>query len=260
MISPQSLYAMIGRAGAPLIVDVRRQPAFAADDGLIVGAVRRLPDAVASWAGALAPGRPVVVYCVHGHEVSQGVAAALRAAGRPAVFLEGGIAAWRDRGLPTRRRDIGATGPWVTRERPKVDRIACPWLVRRFVDPEALFVYMPAADVAAAAARLGGTPYDVPGVAFSHDGETCSFDAFIKAFAIVDPPLDHLARIVRGADTARPDLAPQSAGLLALSLGLSAICPDDLGMLKHGMTVYDALYAWCRNGQAETHGWPPVSA
>lgn len=259
-ISPQALYSTIGCADAPLVIDVRRESAFAADDRLIAGAIRRLPDGAADWAGVIPVERSVVVYCVHGHEISQGVAAALRVAGRRAAFLEGGITAWRGQGLPTRRREIGVAGPWVTRERPKIDRIACPWLIRRFVDPEAIFAYVPAADVQATATRLGGTPYDVPDVAFSHDGDACSFDAFIKAFAIADPALDHLARIVRGADTSRPELTPQSAGLLALSLGLSAICPDDHAMLEHGMTIYDALYAWCRDGQAEAHSWPPASA
>ncbi len=259
-ISPQSLYDTAARPGAPLIIDVRREAAFAADDRMIVGAMRHRPEDAALWAGALAPDRSIVVYCVHGHEVGQETAAALRAAGRQAAYLAGGITAWTDAGLPTRRRDVGAAGPWVTRERPKVDRIACPWLVRRFVDPTAQFIYVPAAEVGAVAERLGGTAYDIPGARFSHDGEACSFDAFIRIFGITDPALDHLARIVRGADTARPELTPQSAGLLALSVGLSTLCHDDHAMLECGMTVYDALYAWCRDGLAETHDWPPVQA
>lgn len=259
-VSPRSLYAMIGRADAPLIIDVRRPPAFAADPRLIVGAERCPPEDVAASVDALAADGPIVVYCVHGHAVSQGVAAALRAAGRQAAILEGGIAAWTACGLPTRRHDTGANGPWVTRERPKVDRIACPWLIRRFIDRRAEIVYVPAAEVPAVAARLGGTAYDIPDVEFSHHGPACSFDAFIRIFAIGDPALDHLARIVRGADTGDLGLTPQSAGLLAFSLGLSAGFPDDHAMLEHGMTFYDALYAWCRDGRAETHGWPPVRA
>ena len=135
---------------------------------------------------------------------------------------------------------------WITRARPKIDRIACPWLIRRFIDPEAEFLYVPAASVGEAAERTGATPYDVSGVAFGHHGEHCSFDAFLRNYAIADPALDRLARIVRGADTGRPDLAPQSAGLLALSEGLKLNFANDHAMLAQGMVVYDALYAWCR--------------
>ena len=136
---------------------------------------------------------------------------------------------------------------WVTRERPKIDRIACPWLIRRFVDPDAEFLYVPTERVFTVAGETGAIPYDIPGAEpFSHRDEKCSFDAFIDTFAIDDPALDALATIVRGADTARPELAPQCAGLLAISLGLSANFPDDHGMLEIGMPMYDALYAWCR--------------
>ena len=145
------------------------------------------------------------------------------------------------------RRDIGARpSRWVTRARPKIDRIACPWLIRRFLDADAEFLYVPPAEVMAVAARTGATPYDVAGVEFGHAGEFCSFDAFIDIFGIDDPALRRLALIVRGADTGRPELAPQSAGLLAISRGLSENFPDDHEMLAHGMIVYDALYAWCR--------------
>jgi len=145
---------------------------------------------------------------------------------------------------------------WVTRERPEIDRIACPWLIRRFIDPEAEFLFVPTERVFAVAAETGSTPYDITGAEpFSHDGELCSFDAFLKVYGISDPALDALALIVRGADTARLELAPQSPGLL--SLGLSANFPDDHAMLDHGMVMYDALYAWCRSLQAETHGWNP---
>ena len=147
---------------------------------------------------------------------------------------------------------------WVTRERPKIDRIACPWLVLRFIDAEAEFLYVPAADVLATAAATGATPYDIPGVAMSHVGERCSFDAFMLKYQLTEPALGRLATIVRGADTARLDLAPQSAGLYAISLGLSRVLSDDHAMLRHGLVMYDALYAWCREGQAETHHWPPA--
>jgi hypothetical protein len=151
---------------------------------------------------------------------------------------------------------------WITRERPKIDRIACPWLIRRFVEADAEFIYVPDEQVFTAAKETGAIPYDIPGAEpFSHDGELCSFDAFIKHYKLTDPALDHLAVIVRGADTARPDLAPQAAGLHAISLGLSANIPDDHAMLEHGMVIYDALYTWCRDLQHEVHNWtPPASA
>jgi hypothetical protein len=147
---------------------------------------------------------------------------------------------------------------WVTRERPKIDRIACPWLIQRFIDPAAEFLYVPAGEVLRVAAATGATPYDIPGVEMSHVGELCSFDAFLAKHRLDDPALVRLAAIVRGADTSRPELTPQSAGLYAISLGLSRVFADDHEMLRHGMVVYDALYAWCRDAQHETHDWPPV--
>jgi hypothetical protein len=149
---------------------------------------------------------------------------------------------------------------WVTRQRPKIDRIACPWLILRFIDRDAEFLYVPASDVMKVAQDTGATPYDIPGVEMSHVGERCSFDAFLAKHALTDPALDQLAIIVRGADTSRLDLAPQSAGLYALSLGLSQVFADDHEMLRHGLVMYDALYAWCRACQAETHHWPPKMA
>jgi len=147
---------------------------------------------------------------------------------------------------------------WVTRERPKIDRIACPWLIARFIDREPEFLYAPADQVLAVAAETGATPYDIPGVLMTHEGERCSFDAFIKHHGLRYPALDQLATIVRGADTSRLDLAPQSPGLYAISLGLSHNFPNDHQMLAQGMVIYDALYAWCRSCQGETHNWPPV--
>lgn len=146
---------------------------------------------------------------------------------------------------------------WITRERPKIDRIACPWLVANFIDKQPEFLYVPANEVLATAAKTRAIPYDIPGVELSHDGELCSFDAFLKKYELSDPALKQLAVIVRGADTSRLDLTPQSAGLYALSLGLSFNFEDDHEMLKHGMVMYDALYAWCKNCQAESHQWPP---
>jgi hypothetical protein len=146
---------------------------------------------------------------------------------------------------------------WITRERPKIDRIACPWLVARFIDTEAEFLYVPAAQVLPIAEMTGAIPYDVPDVELSHVGELCSFDAFLLKYGLDDSALAQLAVIVRGADTSRLDLSPQSAGLYAISLGLSHTFADDHELLKYGMVMYDALYAWCRDYQAETHNWPP---
>ncbi|HVL58217.1 MAG TPA: chromate resistance protein ChrB domain-containing protein [Burkholderiaceae bacterium] len=247
-VSPAELRAKLGTAAAPVLVDVRRSAAFDEDDTMIAGAMRRDPSEVDRWKAAL-PRRPVVVYCVHGHEVSQSAAAALRAAGFDARYLQGGKAAWVEQGYPIRRKCVTTPSQWITRQRPKVDRVACPWLIRRFIDPEALFLYVPSDRVLAQAKATGAIPYDIPGAEpFSHDGDSCSFDGFLKTFGLSDPALDRLALIVRGADTGRLDLTPQSGGLLAISLGLSANhADDDLGMLDHAMTLYDALYAWCRS-------------
>lgn len=146
---------------------------------------------------------------------------------------------------------------WITRERPKIDRIACPWLISRFIDPDAEFLFVPASDVLRVAGETGATPYDIPGVEMTHVDERCSFDAFVARHDLKEPALHQLATIVRGADTSRLDLAPQSAGLYAVSLGLSHVFKDDHEMLRHGMVMYDALYAWCKACQAETHNWPP---
>ena len=146
---------------------------------------------------------------------------------------------------------------WITRERPKIDRIACPWLIARFIDKAAEFLYVRASEVVSTAAKTGAIPYDIPGVELTHVGELCSFDAFLVKYQLIDPALQQLALIVRGADTSRLDLTPQSADLYALSLGLSQNFSDDHDMLKHGMIMYDALYAWCLHCQKEAHNWPP---
>lgn len=146
---------------------------------------------------------------------------------------------------------------WVTRERPKIDRIACPWLISRFIDDTPEFLYVPSAQVLETAERTGAVPYDIPGVEMTHVGGLCSFDAFLAKYNLTDPALQQLAAIVRGADTSRLDLTPQSPGLYALSLGLSQNFSDDHAMLKQGMVMYDALHSWCKSCQGETHNWPP---
>jgi rhodanese-related sulfurtransferase len=247
LITASDLYDLLGRPSAPIVIDVRRQPAFDADGTLLASAIRRLPEDIGTWNAAIPAGRPVVVYCVHGHEVSQNAASTLRARGIDARYLAGGIVQWNDQRLPTRNK-LAMSGRWITRERPKIDRIACPWLVRRFVDPYAEFLYVPSKLVFEAAKESGAIAYDIPGAEpFTHEGDRCSFDAFLKVFGIEDAALDRLALIVRGADTAQPALTAQSGGLLAISLGLSEnYSHDDHAMLEQGMTIYDALYAWCR--------------
>ena len=146
---------------------------------------------------------------------------------------------------------------WITRERPKIDRIACPWLIRRFVDTDAEFLYVPKDRVFAVAAETGAIPYDIPGAELSHEGERCSFDAILKKYDLDDPALQDLAVIVRGADTDRLDLAPQAPGLLAITLGLGANILDDQELLRAGLPIYEALYTWCRGLRQETHGWYP---
>jgi rhodanese-related sulfurtransferase len=226
----------------PLVIDVRRNERFFEATDLIRGALRRDPARIADWSKTLPRAASVVVYCVHGHEVSQNAAKALGA-----KYLEGGIEHWREEGGELAAKPANAATRWVTRERPKIDRIACPWLVRRFIDPGAEFLYVPAAEVKRIAEKETATPYDVADVEFTHVGERCSFDAFLDKFHLKDPALDALATIVRGADTSRLELAPQSPGLLAISQGLSMNFPDDHQMLEHGMVMYDALYAWCRS-------------
>jgi rhodanese-related sulfurtransferase len=259
-LSPQDLYSAIGVGRAPLVLDVRHAAAFDADQTPLVGALRRDPSAVESWRNALPKDLKVLVYCAHGQEVSQGAAIELRDAGIEAYYLEGGIAGWVALGLPRRNKTQTVPNEWVTRERPKIDRIACPWLIRRFIDSDAKFLYAPTEKVFDVARETGAIAYDIPGAEpFSHDGELCSFDAFLKVYGIEDPALDALAVIVRGADTARLELAPQSPGLLALSLGLSVNFADDHEMLEAGMVMYDAIYAWCRSAQGQGHDWNPAA-
>jgi hypothetical protein len=146
---------------------------------------------------------------------------------------------------------------WITRQRPKIDRVACPWLIARFIDNEPEFVFVPPDEVVPQAAQIGATPYDVPGVELTHVGPLCSFDAFLTKYELTDPNLHDLAVIVRGADTARLDLAPQCAGLLAVSLGLSHNFNNDHEMLRYGFVVYDALYSWLKYVRDEKHDWNP---
>jgi rhodanese-related sulfurtransferase len=255
-ILANDLYARLGTASAPIVLDVRRSDDFSADDRVIVSAVHCDVDGEREWLADLPPSKPIVVYCADGGEISHAAAATLGKAGISGAYLEGGIAGWQKRGLPTHRQFGARPHKWVTRERPKIDRIACPWLIRRFIDPSAEFIYVPTGEVLSVAAKTRATPFDIEGVEFAHEGDRCSFDTLVRIYGIEDAPLAQLATIVRGADTSRHDLAPQCGGLFAISLGLSANFPDDHEMLTHGMVMYDALYTWCRSLQSETHNWP----
>ncbi|MFN3622769.1 MAG: chromate resistance protein ChrB domain-containing protein [Hyphomicrobium sp.] len=252
---------LVGTWRAPVIIDVRSSDAFAADPRLIPGSLRRDSRATADCSDAFR-GLTVVVTCKDGLDASQAVAAALRHENIDAKHLAGGFDAWLASGNLSIRggvippTDAGGRTVWVTRERPKIDRIACPWLIRRFIDPEAIFLFVTAAEVPAVADRLNAVPFDIEGVFWSHRGETCTFDTMLTEFGLKSPPLDRLAAIVRGADTARLDLVPQAAGFLAVSLGLSQLFDDDLAQLEAGMTLYDATYLWCRDANEETHNWP----
>jgi rhodanese-related sulfurtransferase len=260
-ITVAQLSRLVGTPNAPVLVDVCIDEDFQDDPRLIPGSFHHPFREVADLAPKLA-GRRVVVICQQGKKLSQGAAAVLRAAGIAAESLEGGIVAWRDAGeplVPADRlppRDRAGRTVWVTRQRPKIDRIACPWLIRRFVDPDALFLFVSPAEVLSVAEKFEATPFDVEDVFWSHRGERCSFDIMIEEFALATEPLQRLATIVRGADTNRHDLAPEAAGLLAVSLGLSRLYRDDLQQLDAGMLLYDAFYRWARDAVDEGHDWP----
>jgi rhodanese-related sulfurtransferase len=260
-ITVSQLSRLIGIPNTPAIVDVRIDDDYRADPRMLPASQRRDHKAVQQWAAEY-HGRTVIVVCLKGQKLSEGTAAWLRHEGIDAQSLEGGFEGWSKSGelllrvdrLPA--RDEQGRTVWVTRSRPKVDRIACPWLIRRFVDPRAVFLFVTPAEVKAVAERFNATPFDIEGVFWSHRGETCTFDTMIEEFALQSPPLLQLAKIVRGADTARMDLTPQSAGLLAASLGLSRMYRDDLPQLEAGMALYDAFFRWCRDATSEVHNWP----
>lgn len=262
-ITSAQLSRLVGLPDAPVLVDVRTREDFDASPYLLPASERRAHGDVTDWAPAYRD-RRVVVICQRGEKLSEGVAAWLRHGGIAAETLEGGYEAWRrDGGLVATAakippRDAAGRTVWVTRARPKVDRIACPWLIRRFIDPNAVFLFVTPAEVAAVADRFQAVPFDIDGVFWSHRGERCSFDTMLEEFGLSSPALDRLAEIVRAADTARLDLVPQAAGFLAASLGLSRMYRDDLAQLDAGMLLYDAFYRWCRDAIEETHNWPSV--
>jgi rhodanese-related sulfurtransferase len=260
-ISADKLSRLIGTPKCPILLDVRTDKDFAADPRLVPGSLRRAHDAVDAWAAEVR-GRSAVVLCQDGLALSGGVAALLRESRILADALEEGFVGWAQSKLPLvpviklpARNRQGRT-VWVTRERPKIDRIACPWLIRRFVDPTAQFLFVAPSEVAATADAFNAAPFDIEGVFWSHRGETCTFDVMIDEFGLASPALLRLGTIVRAADTARLDLAPEAPGLLAASLGLSRMYVDDHEQLEAGLTLYDAFYRWCRDASNETHNWP----
>ena len=266
LIVSADLARQLTSSDTPLLIDVRKNQAFIDSDCTLPGALRRDPLLLDDWVAKLPPAAGVLVYCVHGHEVSQAVQSALQQRGINAHFLQGGIEAWLAANLPVTPKARASATRWVTRERPKIDRIACPWLVRRFIDAQAEFLYVPSADVRLVASAQCATPFDVTAdvaeTLLTHQGEYCSFDAFVRIYRLgADTALALLAQIVRGADTDRLDLTPQSAGLLALSLGMSRTVTDDLAMLDALLPLYDAMYAWCQDavaGTDERHNWKPA--
>jgi rhodanese-related sulfurtransferase len=258
-ITVQQLSRLIGLPEAPRLVDLRQGMATCARAGVLPTACKRDAQAIASWAPTLR-GRRVVLYCRDGGALSRGAAAWLRDEGIEAEVLGGGFEAWSASGHPVlqsdhvpERDESGAT-VWVTRVRPKIVRIACPWLIRRFVDPDARFLFVPHSEVAGVADRFGATPFDTGHGIWNADGERCTFDVMLSAFGLETEPLLRIASIVRGDDTGKLDLAPQAAGLLASSLGFSRMYRDDVAQLDAAMAIYDSFYRWSRDAFDEMHG------
>lgn len=258
-ITVPQLSRLIGLPGAPAIIDVRTEEEFQADPRLIPTACRHDFLESGNWAMQYA-GQSAIVYCRNGLTLSQGVAASLRNEGIHAQSLEGGYAAWLQSSNPLVRanklpvRNASGRTVWVTRARPKIVRIACPWLIRRFLDPAAVFMFVAPSEVQAVAKRFNATPFDADNAVWNDRGDKCTFDVMIEELGLDTDVLLRLARIIRGADTGRLDLTLQSAGLLAASLGYSRMYRDDLAQLDAAMALYDAFYRWCRDANEETHG------
>ncbi len=260
-ITVKQLARLIGTPDCPVLIDCCIDDDFHADPRLIPTAFRHPFDDMASLVPQLL-GKRVITICQKGLKISAGSAAVLRAHGVAAENLEGGNFAWRDSGEPLvpvasipARNSSGQT-VWVTRHRPKIDRIACPWLIRRFIDPKAQFLFVAPSQVELVAEKFEATPFDIENVFWSHRGEKCTFDTMVEEFSLSTEPLERLAMIVRAADTNRHELAPEAAGLRAASLGLSRMYRDDLQQLEAGMALYDAFYRWARDAHTETHDWP----
>lgn len=263
-ITVSQLLRLIGTPERPEIVDISIDPDFEEDPYLIPGSFRH-PHRDLKGLIAKLDGRRCVVTCQKGGKLSQGLVARLRVEGVKAEYLSGGMDAWRAAGgtvrIPARAIPDPVDGAtlWVTRHRPKIDRIACPWLIRRFVDPDARFLFVSPSEVAGVAERYDAVPFDVDGAHWSHRGDQCTFDVMLEEFALQTEPLRRLADVIRAADTNRHEMSPQAAGLLAISVGLSRQYRDDLEQLEAGMALYDALYRWARDGFDEGHDWPSAA-
>ena len=250
------LMRLIGTPDAPVLIDICIDEDFAEDPRLIPTSFRhpfgRIEELVESLQN-----RKAVMICHKGKKLSQGAMALLRCHGVDAESLEGGILAWREAGGPLLRSDVlpKRGGFWVTRHRPKIDRVACPWLIRRFIDPDARFLYVAPSEVLAVAEKFDAIPFDVDGAELSHGEGTCSFDAFLERFDLSSPALLSMANVIRAADGTPKAASPEAAGLLAISLGLSRMYKDDLNQLEAAMPLYDALYRWARDATGETHEW-----
>jgi rhodanese-related sulfurtransferase len=249
-ITISHLKTILGTPDCPTLIDIRIDDDFNETPLLIPSSIRLSHKNVSEWAGNYSN---CVIICHKGLKLSEGVAAILRHKGVKASSLEGGFVAWKAANLmliPPVKSDL-----WVTRERPKVDRIACPWLIRRFINRDAVFLYVKASEVLGVADKFDAIPYDVPDVTYTHRGNNCSFDTLLDEFNLHTSALDKLALIIRGADTDNHALHPAAAGLFAISLGLSHQYNDDLAQLETGMHIYDALYCYCRDDEGENHSW-----
>jgi rhodanese-related sulfurtransferase len=260
-ITIQQLLRLIGTPNCPQIVDISIDPDFADDPHQIPGTFRHLHGDLPGLVTRL-NGQPSIIICQKGIKLSQGMAAQLRSAGLRSEYLSGGNYGWRNRTQAP--RILSAILPpmdqghsiWVTRYQPKIDRIACPWLIRRFVDKDARFLFVSPAEVIGVSERYNAIPFNIEDTFWCYPGDTCTFDTMLDEFGLRPPALDRLSTVVRAADTDNHDLAPEAAGLLALSVGLSRQYRDDLEPLKAGMHLYDALYRWARDGTEERHAWP----
>jgi hypothetical protein len=263
-ITAQQLLRLIGTPLCPVIVDIRPPDDFAADPRLIPSSIRHSHTDIAGLINRL-KGRASVIVCQTGHKLCQGVVSALQAEGLTGEYLSGGTAAWAANGapmVPVAAVPFDADGQtcWITCTRPKIDRIACLWLIRRFVDPGARFLFVAQSEVQTGAALFNATPFDTPDAEFAHQGDLCTFDAMLDRFCLHSPALDRMALAIRAADTDRHDLHPVAAGLLAVSVGLSRQFSNDQAQMEAGLALYDALYRWARDGQDVGHDWPDIPA
>ena len=257
-ITIPQLNRLIGTPGCPVIVDICTDEDFAEDPRLIPTSIRHsyhdLKDLL-----SLVIGRSVVVACQKGKKLSQGVTSWLRSEGISAEYLHGGVQAWHDHddtlSVPAASIPDLADGAtlWVTRHRPKIDRIACPWLIRRFVDRNARFLYVAPSEVMSVADRFGATAFDAEGASFHDRGDRCTFDVVLDHFQLRSAALIRLADVVRAADLDNHASVPEAAGLHALSVGLSRQFKDDHSQLEQGLLMYDAFYRWARDGFDEQH-------